>query len=142
MKDRLEASERENRRLRRTLAEGGARAERGQTHTVKGIPVLIRKVEGLKVPELRDLADSLKHKMGSGVVVLGEVAEGKAFIVVSITKDLTGRVQAGVLIRDLAPLIGGGGGGRPDFAQSGGSKTDALDRALESIPSLVEKSAT
>ncbi len=141
MKEVLEATEGENRRLRKKLAEGGGGTETGRSFTVKGIPVQVRKVEGLKVPELRDLADSLKQKMGSGLVVLGEAAEDKAYIVASVTKDLTDRIQAGALIKEIAPLIGGGGGGRPDFAQSGGPKTGELDKALEAVAPLVEKLA-
>jgi alanyl-tRNA synthetase len=79
--------------------------------------------------------------MGSGLVVLGEAAEDKAYVVASVTKDLTDRIQAGALIKEIAPLIGGGGGGRPDFAQSGGPKTGELDKALEAVAPLVEKLA-
>jgi alanyl-tRNA synthetase len=95
----------------------------------------------LTIAELRDMADSLKQKMGSGVVALGAVGLDKAFVVVSVTKDLTVRIQAGALIREIAPVIGGGGGGRPDFAQSGGSRTGELDKALELVPALVERLA-
>jgi alanyl-tRNA synthetase len=91
--------------------------------------------------ELRDKADDLKNKLGSGVVVIGSAAEGKALIVASVTKDLVGRVQAGALIKELAPVIGGGGGGRPDFAQSGGPGTGELDKALDLVPALVERLA-
>ena len=80
--------------------------------------------------ELREKADDLKSKLQSGIVVIGSAAEGKAFIVASVTRDLTGRIQAGAIIKELAPVIGGGGGGRPDFAQSGGPGTAELDRAL------------
>ena len=84
--------------------------------------------------ELRDLSDSLKQKLGTGVVILGSAPEGKVFLVVSVSKDLTSRVQAGAVIRELAPLVGGGGGGRPDFAQAGGSNPAALDGALDREP--------
>ena len=108
---------------------------------VKGIKVQVRKIDGLTMAELRDTADSLKQKLGSGVVILGAVTAEKAFIVASVTKDLTGRIQAGALIKELAPVIGGGGGGRPDFAQSGGPGTGELDRALALVPGLVERLA-
>ena len=91
--------------------------------------------------ELRETADSMKQKLGSGVVVLGAVTDGKAFIVASVTRDLTARIQAGALIKELAPVIGGGGGGRPDFAQSGGPGTGELAKALELVPGLVERLA-
>jgi alanyl-tRNA synthetase len=108
---------------------------------VKDIKVQIRKLDGLSMAELRDTADSMKQKLGSGIVVLGAITDGKAFIVASVTKDLTARIQAGALIKELAPVIGGGGGGRPDFAQSGGPGTGELAKALELVPSLVERLA-
>ncbi len=147
LKDSVERLERENRALRKKLVAGTVEAKSHVTgaatveKTVKGIRLLVRRVEGLPVNELRDLADSLKQKLGSGVVVLGEAHEGKAFVVVSVTKDLTGRVQAGSLIKEIAPLIGGGGGGRPDFAQSGGPRTGELDKVLELVPGLIERQA-
>ncbi|MCX6568841.1 MAG: alanine--tRNA ligase, partial [Candidatus Aminicenantes bacterium] len=109
------------------------------TKTGKGISVHVQRIDGLAIAELRDTADSLKHKMASGVVVLGGVSGDKAFVVASVTKDLTARIQAGALIKEIAPIIGGGGGGRPDFAQSGGSRTGELDKALELVPALVER---
>jgi len=111
------------------------------SRTIKGIPVHIQRKDGLTMAELRDAADTLKQKMGSGVVVLGSSGEGKAFVVISVTKDLTGRIRANALIKEIAPLIGGGGGGRADFAQSGGALTGDLDRALEIVPSLLERLA-
>ena len=111
------------------------------TKTAKGIAVHVQRIDGLTIAELRDTADSLKQKMGSGVVVLGAAGPDKAFVVVSVTKDLTVRIQAGALIKEIAPVIGGGGGGRPDFAQSGGSRTGELDKALALVPALVERLA-
>ncbi len=104
----LEDAEKENRALRRKLArEQFGEAGEG-VRTVKGIPVLVRKAEGLDMTELRELSDSLKQKLVTGVVILGSALEGKAFLVVSVSKDLTSRVQAGAIIRELAPLVGGG----------------------------------
>ena len=111
------------------------------TKTIKGIAVHVQRKDGLTIAELRDMADSLKQKMTSGVVVLGAAGPDKAFVVVSVTKDLTVRIQAGALIKEIAPVIGGGGGGRPDFAQSGGSRPGELDKALELVPALVERLA-
>ena len=70
---------------------------------------------------------------------MGTAEEEKAFLVVAVSKDLTGRLKAGDLIRDIAPAVGGGGGGRPDFAQAGGGKPEGLDEALERIFGAVEK---
>jgi alanyl-tRNA synthetase len=112
-----------------------------QTFKIKDIKVEVGKFDGLTMAELRDTADSMKQKLKSGVVVLGAETDGKAFIVASVTKDLVGRVQAGALIKALAPVIGGGGGGRPDFAQSGGPGVASLGKALDDVPALVERLA-
>ena len=108
---------------------------------VKGIAVLVRRIDGLAPDEARTVAENLRQKLKSGVVVIGSVRDEKAFLVVAVTKDLTARVQAGRVIKTLAPVIGGGGGGRPDFAQSGGPGTGELAKALELVPSLVERLA-
>ena len=108
---------------------------------IKGIAVQVRRMDGLTMGELRDAADALKGKMTSGVVVLGGVSGDKAFLVATVTKDLTARLPANALIKELAPVIGGGGGGRPDFAQSGGPGTTELEKALGLVPGLVERLA-
>jgi len=138
MRDSLDALEKENRALRKRLAAAGPETGEARRLSIKGIEVLIRRMEGLTMSELRDMADSLKQKMGSGIVVLGAVEADRALLVVSVTKDLTARIQAGSLIRAAAPLIGGGGGGRADFAQAGGSRPGELDKALDEIPALID----
>ena len=144
---RVEELEKELRATRKKMLAGSIEAKSSVegraavTRTVKGIAIHIQRIDGLTVAELRDMADSLKQKMGSGVVVLGAAGGDKAFVAVSITKDLTGRVQASALIKEIAPVIGGGGGGRPDFAQSGGSRAEELDKALEIVPDLVGRLA-
>ncbi len=110
-----------------------------EVRRVKGISVLVRKAEGLDSSELRELADSLKQKIGSGIVILGTESGEKAFMVVAVTKDLTEKVKANELITEVASVIGGGGGGRPDFAQAGGSKPKKLDQALKKSYSILEK---
>ncbi|MEN6559791.1 MAG: alanine--tRNA ligase [Acidobacteriota bacterium] len=123
------------------IASGAAAGSPAQVSTVQGVAVHVQRMDGLTMPELRDAADALKSNLGSGVVALGAVTEGKAFLVVSVTKDLTGRIKAGALIKELAPVIGGGGGGRPDFAQSGGPGAGDLDKALGLVPGLVGRQA-
>ena len=76
---------------------------------------------------MRALADSIRNRLGRGVVVLASDNGGKAALVVSVTRDLTNRVHAGNLIRELAPIVGGRGGGRPDFAQAGGREIDRIN---------------
>ncbi len=139
MKALLEEAEKENKALRQKLALLKTQESEERIRKIKGINVLAQRFEGVSVEELRSLADSLKHRIGSGVVVLGTSSDGRVFLVVGVTKDLTHRLKADELIRDIAPLIGGGGGGRPDFAQAGGIKPEQLDMALEKSYSLIEK---
>jgi alanyl-tRNA synthetase len=89
--------------------------------------------------ELRNLADTLRQKLGSGVVVLGMESGGKATLLVAVTDDLTDRVRAGDVVRELATVIGGRGGGKPNLAQAGGPDVGKLDEALEKVPETVEK---
>ncbi len=97
---------------------------------VLGIKVLAERVEGVTSRELRELADALRGKLGSGVVVLGRSEGGKASLLVAVTEDLKQRLPAGDLVRSLARIIGGGGGGRPDLAEAGGRDAARLDEAL------------
>ncbi len=135
----LEETGKEVKALRQKLAREKFQSGELETRVIKGVSVLARKVEGLGMNELREFADGLKQKLGSGVVVIGAADGDKAFLVVSVSKDLTGRIQARAIIQDLAPIVGGGGGGRPDFAQAGGSKPESLDAALEKSYVLIEK---
>ncbi len=105
---------------------------------VKGVKVLAAQLEGVEPKALRDTIDQLKNKLGSGVVVLATVADGKIALAAGVTKELTSQVRAGDLIKDLTGKIGGKGGGRPDFAQGGGTDEAALPAALESVSGLVE----
>jgi alanyl-tRNA synthetase len=137
----LEEKDKEMKSLRQKLLRTKAPAGEEGVRKIKGVSVLVQRLDGLNMEELRTAADALKQKLGSAVVILGARAGDKALLVVSVTKDLAGRVPADRLIRDIAPLIGGGGGGRPDFAQAGGKKAEFLDRALEMGVSGVEKLA-
>jgi alanyl-tRNA synthetase len=120
-------------------APGKAEVKVQEIRKIKGISVLARRADGLNSSELRGLADSLKQKIGSGIVILGTESGKKVFLVAAVTKDLTERVKANELIREIASIIGGGGGGRPDFAQAGGAKHKKLDQALEKSYSILEK---
>jgi alanyl-tRNA synthetase len=140
-KSGIEEKEREIKVLRQKLAQAKTQGEEERVRKVKGISVLAQRLDGLTIEELRSAADSLMARLGSGVVVLGAVADGKALLVAAVSKDLVGRLRADQLIREMAPLIGGGGGGRPDFAQAGGKKTEYLNQALEQSLIAVEKLA-
>ena len=111
------------------LGGGGASAA-DDTVEVAGVKLARRKVADLDKDALRGLADSLKARIVSGVVVLASATDGKVQIVVAVTPDLTGRVKAGQIVKDIAPIVGGGGGGRPDFAEAGGRQPEKIDEML------------
>jgi alanyl-tRNA synthetase len=111
-------------------ARAGAAGAGDEAKDVAGIKLIARRVEGLEKAALRGLSDSLRDRLGSGVVVLASENEGKVALVVAVTKDLTPRVQAGRLVKALAPLVGGGGGGRPDLAEAGGKDPSGIDALL------------
>jgi alanyl-tRNA synthetase len=104
---------------------------------VAGVKLLATEVAVSDPKSLRELSDTLKDRIVSGVVVIGTVADGKAHLLVAVTKDLTGRFRAGDLIRQLAPIIGGSGGGKPELAQAGGSQPEKLAEALNHAAKLI-----
>ncbi|WP_432474861.1 alanine--tRNA ligase [Amphritea sp. HPY] len=106
---------------------------------VIGVKVLAELLEGIEPKALRDTIDQLKNKLGSGVVVLATVADDKVSLAAGVTKDLTAKVKAGDLVRELTTKLGGKGGGRPDFAQGGGTDVAALPDVLAEVQLLVEK---
>ena len=104
---------------------------------VQGVKVLARRVDGVDKAQMRELVDNLRGKLGSGVVVLGAANEGKVTLIVGVTKDLTARLMAGKIVGQLAAMVGGKGGGRPDLAEAGGSDVSALDGSLAKAPEVV-----
>jgi alanyl-tRNA synthetase len=105
---------------------------------VKGVKVLSHRADGLDRGQLRTLVDNLRNQLGSGVVVLGSAQEeGKVALIVGVTKDLTGKVQAGKVVGALAKLVGGSGGGRPDMAEAGGKDAGELNAALAQAGEVV-----
>jgi alanyl-tRNA synthetase len=114
-------------KIEATGTVGPAGADEVEVGSVK---VFAKSFEGLGKDELREVADSVRDRLKSGVVVVASAAEGKVSIVVSVTKDLAGRVHAGNVVKQIAPIVGGGGGGRPDFAEAGGKNPDKLDEML------------
>jgi alanyl-tRNA synthetase len=144
LRARLAADEEEIKKLRRELdalrlkAAAASVADAGSSAIeVKGVRVLAQRVDGVDKAQMRELVDQLRGKLGSGVVVLGAAAEGKVSLIVGVTKDLTGRVQAGKIVGTLAGLVGGRGGGRPDLAEAGGSDVGGLDGALKKAAEVV-----
>jgi len=110
----------------------------GRVQVVKGVKVIAAEVQNVDREGLRQLVDSLRQKLGSGVVALGMPENGKVALIAGVTKDLTAKVHAGKLIQALAKQLGGSGGGRPDLAEAGAKDTAGLKSALLSIPSLLE----
>ncbi|MGD0798796.1 MAG: alanine--tRNA ligase [Acidobacteriaceae bacterium] len=142
LRARLAAQDEEMKKLRRELdavrmkSASAAAGEAGAVD-VKGVKVLVQRVDGLERGPMRDLVDQMRGKLGSGVVVLGAGADGKVSLIVGVTKDLTGKVQAGKIVGQLAAMVGGKGGGRPDLAEAGGSDVGALDGALGKAAEVV-----
>jgi len=135
---RMAELEDEVRRLKHQLAAGDAGGGEVRRE-VAGFTVLARRVPEMEPSELRNLADTLRQKLGTGVVVLGMESVGKATLLAAVTDDLLERVNAGRLIRELAPIVGGRGGGRPNLAQAGGPDADKIDEALAAAPEIVAK---
>jgi alanyl-tRNA synthetase len=100
--------------------------------TVKGVSVLAVPIDGADAETLRSAADQFKSRFESAVIVLGSAADGKVMLVASVTPALSRTVSAGKLIGELAQMVGGKGGGRPDFAQAGGNDPSKLADALRS----------
>ncbi len=136
LKSRLKDLERELSKLRRQLVDREV-AEGGEAE-VEGIRVVAREVPKAPKGELRNLADTLRDKLGSGVVVLASADGGKVTVIATVSKDLTDRLSAGRLVDRLARFVGGRGGGRADFAQAGGREPDKLPQLLSSVPEVLK----
>jgi alanyl-tRNA synthetase len=106
---------------------------------IAGVKAVAQLLEAASPAELRDAADRIKDKLGSGIVLLGANRDGKAMLICMVTKDLTGRFKAGDIIRELSGVVGGKGGGRPDMAQGGGNSPQDLEKAFHRFYELVEK---
>jgi len=117
-------------RMKAAVGSGGS-ADATETVDVAGVQLIRRKVADLDKDALRSVVDSLKAKIKSGIVVLAAVNNGKVQIVVAVTPDLTARVKAGQIVKELAPIVGGAGGGRPEFAEAGGKDQTKVDEMLK-----------
>jgi len=122
----------------KTAAEGSDRLL-SQVKTVNGVSVLAQEVSADTPAALRDLADHLKAKMKSGILVLGSRTPDKVLLVAVVTKEHLGRYHAGQIVKEVAAIVGGGGGGRPDMAQAGGSKPEKLPEALAGVIDMVAR---
>ena len=130
---------RENESLAAKLGNIEAGSLASKVKDVNGIPVLVANVQNTDMNNLRNMADDLKQKLGSGVIVLGSAVDGKVNLIAGVTKDLIEKgFHAGKLIKEVSTRCGGGGGGRPDMAQAGGKDPSKLDSALEFVEEWVK----
>jgi len=133
--------EKEVEALKSKLATAQAREMLDQVRQVDGVPVLALQVPAQDPKALRDYAVKIQDKMKSGVIVLGSAADDKAMLIALVSQDLAKRFPAGEIIKELAPLVGGSGGGRADLAQAGGPDKDKLSAALKQAYEVVARKA-
>ncbi len=131
--------EKKLRAMEQKLADGaGGASSEENVREVAGIKVVTRKLDGVDPRTMREMADRMRQKHGSAVVALGsDLGEGKVALLVAVTPDLTAKIKAGDIIKNIAPIVGGTGGGRPDLAQAGGRDASRLDEALAKVASLI-----
>ncbi len=134
---RMKELEKELAAAKQKLVSGKTGEIEEEVVVVNGLNVLATRMDGADAKTLRDAVDRFKDKFGSAVVVLGSVENGKVRLAAGVTKDAVDWIRAGDVIKTVAEQVGGKGGGRPDFAQAGGSNPDALDAALDSVPGWV-----
>jgi alanyl-tRNA synthetase len=125
--------------LKRKAAGSTADTLLEEAKTIKDVRVLAAKVSGFDRDALRQMIDTLRQKLGSGVVVLFSVDDGKVALITGVTKDLTSRLHAGKIVQELAKKVGGSGGGRPDLAEAGGKDTSAVESALSTVYPLIDR---
>jgi alanyl-tRNA synthetase len=142
--DRLHA---ENRKLAREASElktrlavgdGGNKAAY-ESVDVGGVTLVAQAISEIDKDGLRTIADQIRNQVKSGIVVLASAGEGKVHIIVAVTPDLTSRIKAGQIVKDLAPIVGGAGGGRPDFAEAGGKHPEKIAEMLAASQSVVAR---
>jgi alanyl-tRNA synthetase len=136
LQEELRAREQKIAELQRKLATGAGRDPLAEVREVGGVKVLATRTDLADPKALRDAADRLRDKLGSGVVVLAGVEGDKVALVAMVTRDLTEHFSAGKIVAEIAPLVGGRGGGRADMAQAGGSRPEGVDAALARVYEL------
>jgi alanyl-tRNA synthetase len=133
--DQVKRLEKDLQKAKTKGAEVGGEQE--EVREVNGVKVLTSIVSVDDPKLLRELSDQKIQKLGSGIAALGAVAEGKVTLIIRVSKDLASKYHAGNILKEIAPIVGGTGGGRPDMAQGGGSKTEALKEAMQKVYSLI-----
>jgi alanyl-tRNA synthetase len=143
LQERIRGLERENERLRGQLASARAGDLLDRAVDVNGLRVLAVRADVDGKTALRQMGDRLRERMGSGVVVLGAVIDGRPSLLAMVTPDLVARgVKAGEIVRETAAIVDGRGGGRPELAEAGGKDAEKLDAALAAVADIVGRGAT
>ena len=135
------ALEKEVESLKSKMAALSAESTDDEVKSINGVNVLVKKVAVDSPGAMRNLADKFKEKISSGVMVLGSASGNKALMITIVSQDLVGRFHAGKIVKEIAAVVGGSGGGRPDMAQAGGSRPEKLDEALEKAYGVIENMA-
>jgi alanyl-tRNA synthetase len=145
VEDRVKTLLEENRKLVKEVDKWKAAAAAGnigalmeQAQDVNGIQVIAASVDGQDGKGLKSLIEKMRDKLGSGIIVLGSPGEGKVALNVCVTSDLIKQIKAGDIVKQVAPIVGGGGGGKPDMAQAGGKIPEKLPEALAQVPAIVK----
>ena len=143
LQEEVKRTRKEIEELKLKIATGAAWWRRHRTadeaRDMNGVKVLGKIVDGLDANGQRQLSDTLLARLKSGVVVLGREAEGKVSIIVRVSDDLTSKVKAGNVIKEIVPIVGGKGGGRPDMAEGGGTEPSKLSEAIERATALLRR---
>lgn len=146
LQEELKRTRKEMDELKLKIALGGQSAAGGEqsadddaTREITGVKILAKQVDGLDAGGTRQLSDTLLARLKSGVVIIGRADEGKVGIIVRVSDDLTSKVKAGDIIREIAPIVGGRGGGKPDMAEGGGNEPAKLAEAIEASFAVIER---
>ena len=139
--DRQKELEKEIAKLRGELEKDRIPDLISQKQVISGANVLIAQLDGVDGKQLREIADQLKDKLGSGIVVLASASDGNVNLVASVSKEMTKKFHAGNIVKELAGMVGGGGGGRPDFAQAGGKEPAKIAAALKRAEEIVKQAS-
>ena len=137
--NKAKALEKEIQKLKDKMAAAESANIMGKAQVINGTKVLIAGLEGADSKNLRTMVDDIKNQLGSGVVLLANVADDKVGLIAGVTNDLTGKVKAGDLVKMVAEQVGGKGGGRPDMAQAGGTDVSALPAAMQTVQPWLEE---
>ena len=137
--NQLREAEKELEKLKHKMQSSQAGDIISEAREMNGVRVLAKRLDNMEQKDLRDFGDKLRDKLGSGILALGSAKDGKVSLIVMVSKDLSGRFHAGHIIKDMAVILGGTGGGKPDLAQSGGKDPGKLDEALEALYTIIKK---